>query len=116
MSASLAAGDANAAVSDPATAEPLRGLFIDGRWARSIGGRTRLISCPADGSPVATVVEAAASDARAAVRVARTTFDEGSWPALPLSAPGAASTRSRRLPVGISVLGVLALNFSEVGF
>ena len=89
MSASLAAGEAFAAVADPATTEPLRGLFVDGRWARSTGGNTRSISCPADGSPVATVVEAAAADAKAAVRAARTTFDEGSWAALPEKQRGA---------------------------
>src|ERR1700712_5638742 len=99
VSASLAAGEAHAAVSDPATAEVLRGLFVDGRWATSSGDGTRLISCPADGSPVATVVEAAGADAQSAVGAARTTFDEGSWSALPEKQRGALLLRTAELLV-----------------
>ncbi len=60
-----------------------KGLYIGGRWAGSLGGGTRLISCPADGSAVVTVVEGSAADAEAAIHSARATFDEGGWAALP---------------------------------
>ncbi len=54
-------------------------LFIDGAWREAAGGRTREIRCPADGSVVATVSEAAREDALAAVRAARKAFDHGPW-------------------------------------
>ncbi len=73
------------------------GLFVDGRWAVSDGGGSRLISCPADGSPVVTVVEGSAADARAAVAAARAAFDRGDWAALPEKDRGALLLRTADL-------------------
>ncbi len=113
MSASLAEGQADAGpMARPATAEPaasapvdptadsptpdstadsafvgsedhLKGLFTGGRWNPTNGGGSRLIRCPADGSPVVRVIEGSAADAEAAVHSARATFDDGTWAALP---------------------------------
>jgi betaine-aldehyde dehydrogenase len=58
-------------------------LFVGGVWCDAADGRTREIRCPADGSLVATVAEAGAADARAAVAAARTAFDDGPWPHTP---------------------------------
>ena len=66
---------------DPASV--LRGLYADGRWVVSDGGGSRLISCPADGTAVATVVEGSKADATAAVTSARLAFDAGEWAGLP---------------------------------
>ncbi len=54
-------------------------LFIDGAWTGAAGGRTRDIRCPADNRVVATVSEAGAEEARAAVRAARRAFEDGPW-------------------------------------
>ncbi|MGH3097339.1 MAG: aldehyde dehydrogenase family protein [Streptosporangiales bacterium] len=54
-------------------------LFIDGTWQDARDGRTRQITCPADGTVVATVSEGGAADAAAAVRAARAAFDAGPW-------------------------------------
>ncbi|MGH3423949.1 MAG: aldehyde dehydrogenase family protein [Nocardioidaceae bacterium] len=54
-------------------------LFIDGDWTDSISGAVRQIRCPADGSTVASVSEAAAADADLAVAAARRAADEGRW-------------------------------------
>ncbi|HCC39617.1 MAG TPA: betaine-aldehyde dehydrogenase, partial [Arthrobacter bacterium] len=64
-------------VQDPA---PARGLFVDGRWAQAAAGRTRSITCPADGQQVAEVAECTPADAEAAVASARMAFDGGAWP------------------------------------
>src|SRR4051794_691836 len=56
-------------------------LLIGGRWTHAADGGVRQIIDPANGSVVATVDEATPEDARDAVAVARTTFDEGSWAA-----------------------------------
>ncbi|MDP3967044.1 MAG: aldehyde dehydrogenase family protein [Nocardioides sp.] len=58
-------------------------LFIDGTWRDAADGATREIRCPADGRAVATVAEATASDAEAAVLAARRAFDHGPWPHTP---------------------------------
>lgn len=58
-------------------------LFIGGQWRAAADGRTRTISCPADGREVRIVAEAGASDAEAAVAAARTAFDTGPWPTTP---------------------------------
>jgi len=60
-----------------------KGLYVDGRWSASHGGGTRLISCPADGTAVATVAECSAADATAAVAAARRAFDAGDWATRP---------------------------------
>ncbi len=62
---------------DPA---PARGLFVDGKWSGSGSGKTRIITCPADGEKVAEVAECTAADAEAAVASARRAFDGGAWP------------------------------------
>lgn len=57
----------------------VRTLFIDGAWVSAAAGKTRDIRCPADGTPAATVDEADRDDTDRAIKVARRTFDEGSW-------------------------------------
>ncbi len=68
-----------------ATRVPDHGLFIDGTWAAASSGATRTIHSPADGSVVATVAEADASDAARAVAAARRAFDTGPWRHTPSS-------------------------------
>jgi betaine-aldehyde dehydrogenase len=58
-------------------------LFIGGRWCGSASGEARVITCPADGSTVATVDEASGDDARRAIAAAREAFDHGPWRATP---------------------------------
>jgi len=55
-------------------------LFIGGSWRDASDGGVREIRCPADGELVASVAEATAEDARAAVAAARAAFDTGPWP------------------------------------
>ena len=64
-------------------------LFIDGRWRRALGGRTRAIENPFDGSVVRVVDEADAEDTELAIRAARRAFDEGPWPSTPPAERGA---------------------------
>ncbi|WP_182345776.1 aldehyde dehydrogenase family protein [Tomitella gaofuii] len=64
-------------------------LFIDGRWTAAADGGTREIRCPADGSPVGTVSEAAREDTVAAIAAARRAFDAGGWSATPAAERGA---------------------------
>ncbi len=68
-------------------------LFIAGEWRDASDGGTREIRCPADQQLVATVAEATADDATAAVRAARAAFDEGTWSSTPASERGALLTR-----------------------
>lgn len=58
-------------------------LFIGGAWVSALDGRTREIRCPADGSLVAVVDEAAGKDTAEAIAAARRAFEEGPWPATP---------------------------------
>ena len=58
-------------------------IYIAGRWRDASDGATREIRCPADGSLVTTVSEGTAEDALAAVRAARSAFDNGPWPSTP---------------------------------
>lgn len=58
-------------------------LFIDGEWCDASDGAEREIRCPADATHVATVAEATADDAAAAVLAARRAFDAGPWPRTP---------------------------------
>jgi len=85
MNAAAAPAAAPTAFRPDSTPEPApyRGLYVGGRWSSTNGGTTRAISCPADGSPVATVLECSAADAGAALDCARRTFDEGTWASLP---------------------------------
>lgn len=60
-------------------------LCIGGQWRHASDGGTRQIVNPADGSIAAVVDEATADDARDAVAAARAAFDDGAWPATPVS-------------------------------
>ncbi|MDF2823615.1 MAG: Betaine-aldehyde dehydrogenase [Mycobacterium sp.] len=60
-------------------------LYIGGTWRRATSGATREIVNPADGAVVAVVDEADPEDALAAVTAARAAFDDGGWPATPVS-------------------------------
>jgi betaine-aldehyde dehydrogenase len=77
-------------------------LYIGGAWTGSASGATRDIHCPADGSFVATVSEAAAEDTHRAIAAARQAFDAGSWPRTPARERGdvllavAAQLRARK--------------------
>ncbi|MBJ8341914.1 aldehyde dehydrogenase family protein [Antrihabitans sp. YC3-6] len=68
-------------------------LYIGGAWVHSSDGGKRELINPADGSVVAVVDEATSDDATRAVAAARATFDEGSWPATPVSERAALLTR-----------------------
>ncbi|MFI0259241.1 aldehyde dehydrogenase family protein [Streptomyces sp. NPDC017056] len=63
-------------------------LFIGGQWTAAADGEVREIRCPADGTLVATVDEAGAADAAAAVTAARSAFDDGPWPHTPAAERG----------------------------
>ncbi|GAA1973376.1 aldehyde dehydrogenase family protein [Isoptericola halotolerans] len=54
-------------------------LYIDGRWEAAADGGTREIRCPADGTLVAAVSEAAPADTERAIAAARRAFDAGPW-------------------------------------
>ena len=54
-------------------------LYIDGAWASALAGAQREIVCPADGTPVGTVDEAAREDTELAIAAARHAFDGGAW-------------------------------------
>jgi aldehyde dehydrogenase (NAD+) len=59
-------------------------LFVGGRWVPPSGsGRIEVIS-PVTEEPIASVPEATAIDADAAVEAARRAFDDGPWPRLPV--------------------------------
>ncbi|MDQ3152319.1 MAG: aldehyde dehydrogenase family protein [Actinomycetota bacterium] len=60
-------------------------LFIAGEWVTARDGGTREIRCPADGTFVRVVDEAAAADTEAAITAARAAFDTGPWPATPIT-------------------------------
>src|SRR4051795_10457054 len=55
-------------------------LYVGGRWEAAREGERREIRCPADGSVVAEIDEAAPQDTAAAIAAAREAFDEGTWP------------------------------------
>ena len=54
-------------------------LYIDGAWVPSSTGDTRTIICPADGTDVGVVSEAATADTEAAIAAARRAFDSRVW-------------------------------------
>jgi betaine-aldehyde dehydrogenase len=60
-------------------------LYVGAQWRHASDGGTRDIINPADGSVAAVVDEATDADARDAVRAARMAFDDGTWPATPVS-------------------------------
>ncbi|MEV7286753.1 aldehyde dehydrogenase family protein [Streptomyces sp. NPDC093252] len=63
-------------------------LFIDGEWRGAVGGLTREIRCPADGSLVAVVDEGDGGDTVLAIEAARRAFDAGPWPRTSAAARG----------------------------
>src|SRR4051812_38745422 len=84
MSASIAKGEVGLTGSAGAGTDPVpKGLYVGGRWVAPTQGGRRLISCPADGTPVRQVAEGGAGDAVAAVQAARIAFDQGDWAGLP---------------------------------
>ncbi|WP_130797743.1 aldehyde dehydrogenase family protein [Streptomyces otsuchiensis] len=60
-------------------------LLIDGTWRPASAGATRDVVDPADATVLATVAEADAADADAAVAAARRAFDHGPWPGTPVA-------------------------------
>ncbi|MEV6769906.1 aldehyde dehydrogenase family protein [Nocardia sp. NPDC051030] len=60
-------------------------LYIDGKWVHAVGGGTRDIVNPADGTVIATIDEADRADAVTAVAAARAAFDTGGWPQTPVT-------------------------------
>lgn len=66
----------------PKVADFLKGtkqLFINGKWADSVEGKTFESLNPATGEVLAVVNEAGTADVDAAVSAARKAFDEGPW-------------------------------------
>ncbi|WP_194238427.1 aldehyde dehydrogenase family protein [Streptomyces spongiae] len=61
-----------------------RDLFIDNEWLPSADGRTGSLINPATEEPYGRFALASSADVDAAVRAARTAFDEGPWPRLSL--------------------------------
>jgi len=55
-------------------------LFINGRWVPATSDEVSRVVNPSTEEVYATVVEASRADADAAIRAARTAFDEGPWP------------------------------------
>ena len=54
-------------------------MYVGGGWRLAGDGATRELFNPADGTPVAVVAEASATDAEAAIAAARRAFDDGPW-------------------------------------
>ncbi|MFF9038430.1 aldehyde dehydrogenase family protein [Streptomyces sp. NPDC014892] len=59
-----------------------RDLFIDNEWRPSADGRSQALVNPATEEEFGRVALASSADVDAAVRAARTAFDEGPWPRL----------------------------------
>ncbi|MEM9386538.1 MAG: aldehyde dehydrogenase [Pseudomonadota bacterium] len=53
--------------------------FIDGDYRPSMSGEIRMLTRPADGTPLADVAECSIQDVDQAVKVARKTFESGVW-------------------------------------
>ncbi len=54
-------------------------MFVDGGWRLAAEGGTRELYNPGNGRVIATVAEATAADAEAAIAAARGAFDDGPW-------------------------------------
>ncbi len=54
-------------------------MYVDGEWRLAGEGGTRVLQNPANGRAIATVTEATAADAQAAIAAARRAFDAGPW-------------------------------------
>ncbi len=61
---------------------PPEGLFIGGEPRPAVGGATRSVRTPRDGSVIGELAWAGAEDADQAVAAARRAFDHGPWPRL----------------------------------
>lgn len=61
-------------------------LLIDGRWVEAADGATMDVVSPIDGRVLTTISRGTRKDAEAAVKAARTAFDDGRWSSL---SPGA---------------------------
>ncbi|WP_066259338.1 aldehyde dehydrogenase family protein [Neobacillus drentensis] len=59
--------------------EGVKGLYINGEYVPSIGGKTFSVVNPANEEVIAEVSEAEEEDINAAVAAARKAFDEGEW-------------------------------------
>jgi aldehyde dehydrogenase (NAD+) len=59
--------------------EGVKGLFINGKYVPSIGGKTFSVVNPANEEVIAEVSEAVEEDINVAVAAARKAFDEGEW-------------------------------------
>ncbi|MFE7173968.1 aldehyde dehydrogenase family protein [Streptomyces sp. NPDC057616] len=57
-------------------------LFVGGRWREAADGARTEVVDPSRGAVVTTVAEAGPADVDAAVRAARTAFDDGAWSGL----------------------------------
>lgn len=55
-------------------------LYVDGHWVAARAGERREIHCPADGTKVGDVDEAAREDTEAAIGAAHRAFHDGPWP------------------------------------
>ncbi len=54
-------------------------MYVDGGWKLASDGGTRELINPSNGRPIATIAEATADDAHAAIAAARKAFDDGPW-------------------------------------
>jgi betaine-aldehyde dehydrogenase len=57
-------------------------MFVDGEWRLAEDGATRELFNPSNGEKIATIAEAGAADAQAAIVAARKAFDKGPWSSL----------------------------------
>ncbi len=92
----------------------MNGMYLDGQWRAAADGAEREILDPFDASVTATVPEGSEADARAAIAVARRTFDEGSWPATPAAERGRLLSRVADL-LEADREGVAALETRDTG-
>ncbi|MFE9093936.1 aldehyde dehydrogenase family protein [Streptomyces sp. NPDC007264] len=65
-------------LSDSPLAHPGK-LFIDGTWTAARDGRTEATVSPVDGREIIPVAQAGDQDADAAVKAARTAYEDGPW-------------------------------------
>jgi len=67
-------------------------LYIDGKWVDASGDETLTVINPATEAEIGVVPQASVDDARAAIKAARTAFDEGPW--------GRSTTKERAAVIG----------------
>jgi aldehyde dehydrogenase (NAD+) len=60
-------------------------LYVGNRWVEPAAGETVVVSSPHDGTPVGSAPAASPEDIDRAVAAARSAFDAGPWPRLPVS-------------------------------